>query len=136
MLRFPALFALGATVWLTTLATPPELKCASGEEPYVNDLLYFGTAKPNGVVTPEDWSEFLRTSVTPRFPQGLTMWSASGQWQGSNGAIVQEDTFVLNLVHPNDLLHDRAVRAISTDYKQRFEQESVLRIKNPVCASF
>ncbi|MBL8529464.1 MAG: DUF3574 domain-containing protein [Burkholderiales bacterium] len=37
-------------------------------------MLYFGTDKPSGRVTPEDWAQFLSETVTPRFPAGLTAW--------------------------------------------------------------
>ena len=32
---------------------------------------------------------------SPRFPQGLTVWEANGQWQQSNGCITQERAKVL-----------------------------------------
>jgi hypothetical protein len=98
--------------------------------------MYFGTAKPAGVVTAEEWSEFLRVAVTPRFPQGLSAWQASGQWKGADGVIVQEASYVLSLVHPDDERSESAVRAIASEYKSRFSQEAVLRLKSHVCASF
>ena len=111
-------------------------RCASGEERMVNELLYFGTAKPQGVVSGEEWSQFLRASVTPRFPQGLTVWPAAGQWKGADGAIVREDSFLLSLLHPDDEASEAAVRAITADYKSRFQQEAVLRVKSRACVSF
>src|SRR5688500_11884439 len=69
---------------------PRPLACSPGEQLLVHDSLYFGTAKPNGVVTAAEWAEFLGNTVTPRFPQGLTAWQASGQWRGADGAIVNE----------------------------------------------
>ena len=102
----------------------------------LNELLYFGTAKPNGVVSNEEWSEFLRIIVTPRFPDGLSVWRASGQWQGKDETITQEDSFVLNLVHHDDEDSDASIRAITNDFKARFKQEAVLRVKNRVCVSF
>jgi hypothetical protein len=113
-----------------------ETACAPGQERSVNDVIYFGTAKSVGAVTPGEWTEFLRTSVTPRFPQGLTVWQASGQWKGADDAIVHEGSFVLSLVHPDDEPSETAVRAITTEYKSRFDQESVLRIKSQACVSF
>jgi hypothetical protein len=61
-----------------------------GEQESVNDLLCFGTVKPSGVVTPEEWAAFLAKSVTPRFPAGLTVWQASGQWRNESGGVVRE----------------------------------------------
>ena len=117
-------------------ATVPTPRCAPGETRSVSELVYFGTGKRAGVVTAEEWKEFLRTSVTPRFPQGFTVWSASGQWRSADGTIVVEDSFVLNLVHPDDERNEDWVRAIAAAYKARFDQEAVLRVRSHVCVSF
>ena len=106
-----------------------------GEQSSVTDLLYFGTAKPNGVVTTEEWAAFLATSVTPRFPTGLTVWQASGQWTNENGDVVREGAFVLSLVHPDDHSSETAVRALAAEYKSRFNQRVVLRVKSHACVS-
>ena len=117
-------------------AAVQETRCAPGEDHAVNDVMIFGTAKPVGTVTPGEWTEFLQTSVTPRFPQGLTVWQASGQWQGADNTIVHEASFVLSLVHPDNEPGEAGVRAIANEYKSRFSQESVLRVKNHACVSF
>jgi hypothetical protein len=106
-----------------------------GEQSSVTDLLYFGTAKPNGVVTPEEWAAFLATSVTPRFPTGLTVWQASGQWTNEHGDVVREGAFVLSLVHPDDHGSETAVRALAAECKSRFNQRVVLRVKSHACVS-
>ena len=106
-----------------------------GDQESVNDLLYFGTAKPNGVVTPEEWAAFLATSVTPRFPAGLTVWQGSGQWRNESGDVVREGSFVLNLVHPDDQSSETAVHALAAEYKSRFNQDAVLRVKSHACVS-
>lgn len=126
-----------ATVFIAGgCASVHEQRCSPGEEYSVNSVMYFGAAKPVGMVTLEEWTEFLRASVTPHFPQGLTAWQASGQWKGADGGIVQEASFVLSLVHPDDERSEGAVRAIASEYKSRFNQEAVLRLKSHVCASF
>jgi hypothetical protein len=109
--------------------------CAEDEQPFVGDLLYFGASGTDGVVTAAQWAEFLKTSVTPRFPQGFTTWKASGQWRDHEGRIRQEETFVLNIAHPDDGGNEEAVRSLIREYKMRFKQESVLRVKAPVCVS-
>ena len=109
--------------------------CAATERRLVQDLLYFGTAKPTGVVTPAEWTDFLGDVVTPRFPQGLTVWQASGQWRGADGAIVREPSFVLSLIHPADEASEAAIRAIIGEYKARFRQEAVLRVRSQACVS-
>ncbi len=111
--------------------------CGTGEEALIHDTLYFGTGKPRGgMVTPAEWSEFLKSTVTPRFPQGLTASPASGQWRGADGAIVQEASQVLQLIHADDAASENAVQALVAAYKAQFEQEAVLRVKARICVSF
>lgn len=136
MLSVISINGCGKTASGSTSGIEYDLQCGSGERRFVNDQLYFGTAKPTGVVTSEEWTEFLRTAVTPRFPQGLSVWLALGQWRSADGSITHEESFVLNLVHPEDEPNESAVRAITTEYKSNFAQESVLRVKSYACVSF
>ena len=117
-------------------ATAPAMRCAAGEQAFVGDLLYFGTTKPGGIVSADEWADFLRTSVTPRFPQGLSVWPAAGQWLGKDGKIARESSFVLNVVHADDDAAEHAIQAIRQDYETRFAQEAVLRVKSAACVSF
>jgi hypothetical protein len=110
--------------------------CAPGEDHSISDVLYFGRSRASGVVTSDEWAAFLRTSVTPRFPAGLTVWPASGQWRNADGVIVREDSFVLTLLHRDDETSDASVRAIVGEYKRRFDQEAVLRVRSHTCVSF
>jgi hypothetical protein len=117
-------------------ATTPSGGCTGSEEPMVSELVYFGTQTPEGTLTPAQWAQFLGEVVTPRFPQGLTAWPASGQWRGAGGAITREASQVLNLLHPDDAASEAAIRAIVDEYRTRFRQEAVLRVKSRACASF
>jgi len=109
--------------------------CAPGEQAAVSELPYFGTNMPGGIVTPEEWTQFLSATVTPRFPAGLTVWQASGQWQSSDGKLTREGSYVLSLIHPADAQAETAVQAIVADYKTRFHQDAVLRVKAHACMS-
>jgi len=120
---------------LTACASTKDFTCKGSEQLAIHDALYFGTAKPNGVVSPEEWAEFLKGIVTLHFPQGLTAWQASGQWR-SDGFIVRESSYVLTLVHPDDELSEKAVLEIIGTYKSKFQQRSVLRVRSHACASF
>ena len=128
--------ALVFALSLSACTTLRGLDCQSGEQLAIQDSLYFGTGKPNGVVTAEEWSDFLQTEVTPRFPQGLTVQEASGQWRGADGAIVREATHVLQLVHPDDASSNKRVAEIIASYKAKFQQEAVLRVRAGACVSF
>lgn len=128
--------ACAVAAMLTACAATAQRSCAPGEQRVVNDLVYFGTAKPAGVVTAEEWDDFLRVEVTPRFPQGFTVWSANGQWRAADGSILREASYVLNVVHADDKAGDASIDVIRAHYRVRFAQESTLRVRHAACASF
>lgn len=111
------------------------MPCSDDGRLAVQELLYLGTETPSGHVTPEAWAQFLSETVTPRFPDGLSTWQASGQWRSASGKIIQEPSYVLSLVHPEDARPNEAVQEIIASYKTRFQQEAVLRVKSVVCKS-
>lgn len=103
----------------------------------IDDRLYFGRGIPGGgSVSDQDWAEFLAAVVTARFPAGVTVWRADGQWRGATGSISHESTFVLEIIHPNDAATERAIREVAAEYRRRFAQESVLRVRDHVEVSF
>lgn len=131
------LICILAASWLSAcIATRLSIACHAGERPAIMDSLYFGTAMPGGSVTIEEWQLFVAEVITPRFPEGLTSWTASGQWQDSAGELQKETSFVLHLVHPDEPGYDAAVAEVRALYKQRFDQEAVLRVRTPGCVSF
>lgn len=110
--------------------------CPPQEHPVVLESLYFGTARPDGVVTAQEWESFLRDTVTPHFPEGLTSWTASGQWTTSTGALRQEASYILQLGHDATQEKDQAVHHLIETYKRRFRQDAVMRIRSYACRSF
>jgi len=110
--------------------------CRTGEKRLVAETLYLGAAMGDGLVGDADWTGFLDDWVTPRFPDGLTVLQASGQWRGANGKIVEEPSRVLYLVHAGDEASERKVEEIASEYKRRFDQEAVLRTRGAVCVSY
>ena len=120
---------------LSACATQPAPRCSANEKPSVSDLIYFGTEKPGGIVSDDEWAAFLREVVTPRFPDGLTTWRASGQWRSADGALTREDSHVLNLVHTGDTKTESEIRALIGEYKTRYRQEAVLRVRTNACVS-
>lgn len=129
------LVTVAASLWLSGCSTLWLPECASGERVSIAEVVYFGTNKPGGVVSSEEWSTFLREIVTPKFPDGLSVWQASGQWRDGDGMLIKESTFVLSLVHAREPSFEASVRAIMSEYKARFQQEAVLRVKSYVCIS-
>lgn len=106
-------------------------------EQWVLDRLYFGRSMPDGAeVSEKDWSLFVDQVVTPRFPDGLTLLDAAGQWQEEDGDIIRESTFILEVVHPESKTDEDKLIAMIAEYKKRFQQESVLRVTHPVEVEF
>ncbi|HXC07403.1 MAG TPA: DUF3574 domain-containing protein [Steroidobacteraceae bacterium] len=136
LLRSPASIAAALSLALAACVSPQRPSCRPGEQLVVQDTLYFGTMRAGGPVTADDWAKFLNTTVTPRFPQGLTVSQASGQWRGADGAMVRESTYVLTLLHPDGAPGEAAIAEIVASYKSAFQQESVLRSRAATCATF
>lgn len=106
--------------------------CASAPPPatgWQRCELFFGLAIPGGgEVSPADWQVFVDAEVTPRFPQGLTVLQAQGQWRGADGAITRESSRVLVLLLPDDDADASArLDALRARYRERFRQEAVGR---------
>jgi hypothetical protein len=111
-------------------------QCSGDGRTVTQELLYFGTDTPSGHVTSEEWTQFLSETITLHSPEGLSTWQAFGQWRSASGQIIREPSYILNLVHPDDPVPNKAVREIIATYKSRFHQEAVLRVKTTVGKTF
>jgi hypothetical protein len=117
-------------------ADPPAIPVAA-QEAWIADRLYLGRSIPGGgTVSDSAWAAFLREVVTPRFPDGLTVLHGDGQWRDSTGVIVREASFVLEIYHPASAEADAALDEIAAEYKRRFRQESVMRVRAPADVRF
>ncbi|MFH5924446.1 DUF3574 domain-containing protein [Roseomonas xinghualingensis] len=113
--------------------------CPSGTAPAAIAELAFGRNAGGTLrVTDVDWARFLADEATPRFPSGLTILDTHGQWRGADGRIEQEPGKVIWLVLPGATLEEAAARTstLAAAYRDRFSQESVLRVFRDGCAGF
>ncbi len=118
-------------------APVPVAACARGDTALVRDVVYFGRNRPGGgSVSDAEWQGFLNQVVTPRFPAGLTVVQATGQWKGQSGVVEQERSEIVTLLHNGDDAARHSVAEIAAEYKRRFQQEAVLRERTPTCARF
>ena len=115
------------------------LACPGGWDQVTEYQLYFGRSDSGGVpnaVSDEEWAQFLNDTVTPRFPDGLTVTDGAGQWRNDAGEILKERAKVLTLlVWPDDTALQR-LNEIAAEYERQFDQESVLLTSTQTCASF
>lgn len=115
-----------ATAPLRTGTESPYLGAIS--ERFIRTELFFGRNKPKGgTVSDADWQAFVDEVVTPKFPDGLTILDADGQWRGNDG---REQSKVIVLLYPRKLRKpmNLKIEEIRAEYKKRFAQESVMRI--------
>lgn len=116
--------------------TKPVAVCAGGEM-MMQTTLWFGLSKPQGGrVSAAEWQQFLDNEVTPRFRAGLSVYDASGQWLEKNGRLAREPSKALMLIHGPEPEVNDAIETLRTRYKQRFGQESVMRVDAPACVGF
>ena len=111
------------------------MECGTASASQVRTTLYFGLARPTGAVSELEWQIFLRDEVTIRFPDGLTVWEAQGQWRTPAGRIDHEQSKVLLLVHPDTTVARESVQGVIEAYRKAFEQESVLWESARVCGA-
>ena len=105
-------------------------------ELFARTELFFGLSKPGGVVTEEEFKTFVDSKVTPRFPDGLTLLSGKGQFRDAAGLIIQEGSKLLISLYPFNKTRSTDVDQIRSDYKDAFQQQSVLRVDEQSCVSF
>lgn len=111
--------------------------CPAGAAAMHRLELVFGLSRNGRVdVSETEWAQFLNLEVTPRFPDGLTVFAASGQWRNATGVIIREPSRVLLIwVRPAADL-DARVTAVREAWKAAHQQESVLRADATSCVSF
>ena len=88
------------------------------------------------MVSDAAWRAFLANEVTPRFPDGLTVLDAAGQWRAGSDAIVRERSKLLLILAQPGADAMRRTDEIAEAYKRAFGQSSVLRVITTACASF
>ena len=98
--------------------------------------LYFGRNIGETVgVSEEAWTSFLDTEITPRFPDGLSVFEILGQWKDpASGRIVREPGKLLVVIVPKGDASRLEIADIVSLYKSRHKQQSVLATETEVCS--
>ena len=100
--------------------------------------LYFGRDIGGRLgVSERQWGRFLAREITPRFPDGLTVLDARGQWRDpARHALVREPSKLVIIVAADDGRTRRRLAEVAKAYKTRFRQKSVGLVLSTVCAAF
>ena len=99
--------------------------------------LFFGRSQGEvEVVNDAAWHAFPADEITPRFPDGLTVLDAAGQWRHTSGRIVRERSKLVIILAESGTATMQRTDEITRAYQRTFGQESVLRVITAACASF
>ena len=140
-MRTPIILAAATLGILVLLAAPGSRAdappCPAGTERFAEYRLFFGRGRDGvEVVTDAKWRAFLAEEITPRFPDGLTVMDADGQWRNPTGTIERERTKMLIVLTAPGEEGMRYTGEIAEAYKRTFGQSAVLRAVTSACASF
>jgi hypothetical protein len=127
-----------ADVATSTMAGDPTRPAAATG--WIRSELYFGVGTEGdaaSAIGEERWREFLDQEVTQRFPEGLTVLDAYGQWlfRGESGPQRQR-TKVLVILHEDTPRRRADIDAIRLAWKQVTRHQSVLWSQQPATVSF
>ena len=124
-----AVAVLALMMPLPALAAPCPLP---GQKPMLLVKLYFGQSGDARA-----WDRFLAGTVTPRFPDGFTVYDARGQWTDpQTKRLAREATKVIEIAAPDTPQVRAGLADIARDYRQKFRQHSVGIVTSASCATF
>lgn len=110
---------------------------------WIRSELYFAVgrvdapAEGDGAVAEATWTAFLDDEVTRRFPDGLTVLDAYGQWQSRGAAApARLKSKVIVILHEDTPARRADIEAIRLAWKQATHHQSVLWSQEPVRVSF
>ena len=107
---------------------------------WVRTELYFGIAladDPNPTRTEAKWRAFLDSEVTPRFPDGLSVFDVYGQWRSKGQAQpVRQRSKVLVVLYPDTPEHRADIDAVRAAWKRDTGDQSVLKVTQAAEVSF
>jgi hypothetical protein len=88
-------------------------------------------------VSEAQWARFVDREISPRFPDGLTVLDAQGEWRDTaRKIIVNEPSKLVEIVLPGKPDDIDALNRIAQAYKSRFRQQSVGILVRAACVSF
>jgi hypothetical protein len=121
-----------------TAASAHPFACHSGEQPReIAELVFGRRIGSQGAVGETAWRRFVAREITPRFPEGITLIPASGQWRDpASGRILREPATIVIIAMPGKPDDHERVDEIAGAYKTLFQQRSVGIMIHPACVSF
>lgn len=107
---------------------------------WLRSELYFAVGQvddPDEGLHEMRWQAFLDREVTPRFPDGLTVFDAYGQWRKRGSETpVRLRSKVLVILYEDNASNRAAIDAIRVAFKAQTHDQSVLLVTEHVDVSF
>jgi Protein of unknown function (DUF3574) len=134
LLRAAAILLLALA--LASSAGAQLLDCRGGQRPTEVAQLLFGRNIGNRLgVSESAWARFVDREIVPRFPDGLTVFDATGRYRVAN-RVAREPSKIVEIALPGTPEDMVRLNEIVEAYKSRFKQQSVGLIVRPACVSF
>jgi hypothetical protein len=129
------------TLLLLALPGDPQAQvqeCRGVQKPQQIAELMFGRNIGGRIgVNESKWRRFVEREITARFPEGFTVYNASGQWRDrTSKRIVREPSKIVMIVLPGRGDDLERLAGIAEAYTRQFRQQSVGVILRPACVSF
>jgi hypothetical protein len=139
LVKLTALAAMLVALTLDAIAANAQaLACHGAQKPREVAELMFGRNIGNRLgVSEAAWMRFVAREMTPRFPDGLTIIDATGQWRDTDtGKVVREPSKRVEIVLPGGDEDEGKLDAIVAAYKKQFRQQAVGVVVRPACVAF
>jgi hypothetical protein len=109
-------------------------------ESWLRTELYFGIGAvddANAAANDKRWRDFLDREVTPRFPDGLSVYDVYGQWRSQGHDDIERlHSKEVMILHADTAQHRADIDAIRAAWKKETGDQSVLRVTQPADVSF
>ena len=117
-----------------------QAQTAPAASTWVESQLFFGLGPaehPEQGISETQWRQFLDAEVTARFPSGLTVVDAYGQWRGTGEKAPERlRSKMLVILHCDTASESEKIDAVRSAWKKLTGDESVLRVSRPAQVSF
>ena len=134
----PGLLVAALLIGQAGLANAQALTCTLPQSAMTEVELLFGRNIGGKLgVSEAQWRAFLAREVSPRFPDGLTVFDTRGQWRDDKTkALVREPGKIVRIILGADAGLMEKVDAVAAAYVKRFRQDSVGIVTRPACVFF
>ncbi|HEY4407892.1 MAG TPA: DUF3574 domain-containing protein [Xanthobacteraceae bacterium] len=122
----------------STSAHAQAADCRPGLKPReVAELLFGRNIGGRLGVSEAEWGHFVDREISRRFPDGLTVLDAKGEWRDTvRKTLVHEPSKLVEIVLPGQPDDVARLQEIAAAYKSRFRQQSVGLVVRSACVSF